>query len=303
MNSRRLLQFFDERAARGEAMALATVIETGGSTYSKRGDMMLLGANNEFVGLLSGGCLEGDLAERSAKVIETGCATIVEFDLREDDELWGLGVGCEGTLRVDLQKISAEKDYQPFARVREILLGRQAASVTIAIGQEIVVTPPPALLILGAGADTEPLVNMVAELGWLCTVIDHRPAYVESRQYSETATVMTSETAKMSQTVALSDYDMALVMSHHLVSDRDYLRQLADSDIDYIGLLGPKKRRERLLADLGNVAKRLAGRLRSPAGIHLGLRGAGPIAVEILAEMQQFLAAQHADHLPSSVVS
>ena len=78
-------------------------------------------------------------------------------------------------------------------------------------------------------------------------------------------------------------------MSHHLVSDRSYLRQLANTDIGYIGLLGPQARRERLLADLGTGAQRLDGRVFGPAGLSLGGRGPGPIALSIVAEIQQVL--------------
>ncbi len=78
-------------------------------------------------------------------------------------------------------------------------------------------------------------------------------------------------------------------MSHHLASDRAYLRQLAASNIAYIGLLGPAGRRERLINELADVADALKGRLHGPAGIDLGGRGPGPIALAIVAEMQQFL--------------
>ncbi len=78
-------------------------------------------------------------------------------------------------------------------------------------------------------------------------------------------------------------------MSHHLASDRSYLRQLAETEVRYIGLLGPRARRDRLLEELGNLGSKLEHRLHGPAGLNLGGRGPAPIALSIIAEMQQEL--------------
>ena len=70
---------------------MATVVETQGSTYSKAGALMLIDENGVFQGMLSGGCLEGDLAIHAQVVIETGRPQLLTYDLGADnDELWGL---------------------------------------------------------------------------------------------------------------------------------------------------------------------------------------------------------------------
>ena len=71
MNSRHLVDRFEAGVRRGEAMVLVTVYETMGSTYSKAGTRMLAFAGGESLGLVSGGCLEGDLSERARRVLET----------------------------------------------------------------------------------------------------------------------------------------------------------------------------------------------------------------------------------------
>jgi len=90
----------------------------------------------------------------------------------------------------------------------------------------------------------------------------------------------------------LSRFDAAIVMSHHLASDRSYLRQLAATDIAYVGLLGPASRRSRLLADLGDDAADLKERLHGPAGLDIGGRGPAAIALSIIAEVQGVLAGE-----------
>jgi xanthine dehydrogenase accessory factor len=98
---------------------------------------------------------------------------------------------------------------------------------------------------------------------------------------------------ELAQRLGLEGFDMAIVMSHHLASDRTYLRQLAPSDLAYIGLLGPPGRRNRLLGEIEGSAATLRPRLHGPAGLDLGGRGPSAIALSIVAEMQLHLARQY----------
>ena len=104
-----------ERAAE-RAMVLATLIDTRGSTYRKPGAQLLLADNGVYAGLLSGGCLEGDLCEHAQGVRTSNTARIVEYNLNHpDDTLFGLDAGCAGSLRILLQPISAHNQWQPLA--------------------------------------------------------------------------------------------------------------------------------------------------------------------------------------------
>lgn len=283
------MRFFDSRRKLGKSLVLATVVDTGGSTYSKAGEQMLLDEDGSFCGMLSGGCLEGDLVERAAVVLQDNASQIATYDLSPDDELWGLGVGCEGSMQIYLQPLTLANDYQPFVAIVDVINGRTAKTIDISADHSIVVSPAPALLILGAGGDAESIVKMAAELGWNCTVVDHRPAYIAKRDFGESAETFCMHADRLALELDLTFFDMVLVMSHHLISDRSYLTQLANTDVGYIGLLGPPKRRDRLLQDLASAADSLSGRLSAPAGMQLGGRGAGAIALEIIAEMQQYL--------------
>ena len=325
-------------------MVLATVYETQGSTYSKSGDQMLIAGDGRFQGMLSGGCLEGDLVLRAAAVIDSGVPQTVTYDLAQDDELWGLGVGCDGLMRVLLQPLREENAYQPFADIartlqegshawlavvidsdsREVRPGAAALDVrdeVRAFGMDAVaakrllrqhgerqsglasadfdgttstvlitlVERPPRLLVLGAGMDVEPVVRLACEMGWRCTVVDHRSTYVERGNFADAEEVLCRPADRLADDLDLSRFDAAVVMSHHLASDRSYLRQLAATDIAYIGLLGPANRRMRLLADLGENGKDLGTRLHGPAGLDIGGRGPAAIALSIIAEVQGVL--------------
>ncbi len=87
---------------------LATVVTTAGSTYRKPGARMLLLADGQSIGLLSGGCLESDLALQAHAVLESGVPRTLEYDMRgPDDLLFGIGAGCEGAMRVLLEPADA----------------------------------------------------------------------------------------------------------------------------------------------------------------------------------------------------
>jgi xanthine dehydrogenase accessory factor len=288
VNASPVLQFFDEHRQSGEPLVLATVIETRGSTYSKTGEHMLIDAAGRFRGMLSGGCLEGDLAMRARVVIESGDAQTVHYNLADgDEEVWGLGIGCDGEMEVLLQLL--DNDYEPFSSIAAILRGEKPGIVALDTGDgetlEFLVNPPPSVLILGAGLDAEPLVRIAAEMGWRCTVVDHRPAYVNHGDFRSALQTHCLPADELASRLDLAKYDMAVVMSHNLASDRSYLRQLAASDIGYIGLLGPGNRRERLLKELEQCADDLRQRLHGPAGLRIGGRGASSIALAIVAEM------------------
>jgi len=296
MNLSKLLRFFDARSARGESLVLVTVIATQGSTYSKAGDQMLVDANGTGCGMLSGGCLESDLAMRAQVVLESGQAQTATYELASgDDDVWGLGIGCDGSMTICLQAMTQQNDYSPFAEIADVLRGNAESEISINIpGEDDVLTftvrPPVRLLVLGAGLDAVPLARFAHDLGWRCTIVDHRPAYVSNSVFPADCDSQCVAPEQLAASVDLNAFDCAIIMSHHLASDRAYLQQLAGSDISYIGLLGPPARKERLLSDIGELAGRLAGRLHGPAGLSLGGRGPELIALSIIAQIQQVLA-------------
>src|SRR6188474_1839215 len=114
MSMHRLLPLYDRARLSNEPLVLATVIRTGGSTYAKPGAQMLIAGDGEYAGLLSGGCLEGDLREHARDVAASGQARIVSYDLRSStDQLFGLGAGCEGAMDILLTRVSETDGWQP----------------------------------------------------------------------------------------------------------------------------------------------------------------------------------------------
>jgi xanthine/CO dehydrogenase XdhC/CoxF family maturation factor len=138
MTVRQLRESFSLWSAQEVPLVLATVYHTQGSTYSKAGARMLITGDGRFQGMLSGGCLEGDLAERASQVIDSGAPQTVTYDLgMNDEELWGLGVGCDGLMRIFLQPLTSASAYQPFAAMDEILGGDEPGIAATVIQSSI----------------------------------------------------------------------------------------------------------------------------------------------------------------------
>jgi xanthine/CO dehydrogenase XdhC/CoxF family maturation factor len=96
------------RQSGGEGV-LASAVHTEGSTYRRPGARMLVLPDDRVIGLISGGCLEGDLLEQARSVRESGKPRIVRYDMRpEEDIVWGLGLGCAGVVEVLLERVDAE---------------------------------------------------------------------------------------------------------------------------------------------------------------------------------------------------
>ena len=95
---------------------------------------MLIAANGDSSGLLSGGCLEGDLRHHAHSVIETGEPRIVSYDLfGADDLVWGLGLGCEGAMRILLLRVGPDRDWQPLTHLARSLASRTLTAVGIVL--------------------------------------------------------------------------------------------------------------------------------------------------------------------------
>lgn len=349
MSATGLLQAFASWQAERKPLVLASVFDTAGSTYSKAGAQMLITGDGKFHGMLSGGCLEGDLAARARAVLDANEPQSVTYDLgRNDEELWGLGVGCDGLMRIFLQPLLPGSGYEPFATMAQALAGDSEQVAATVIESDInelpagatvvtldgavsysgvadsllpviaanlgttllerhamakavsfdgrdalvlfaLLTPPPHILVLGAGLDAVPVVKFARELGWRVTIQDHRPGYIAAGDFAGCVAVHCVPVDETARTVDLDRFSAVIVMSHHLASDRSYLRQLAKSRVPYIGLLGPIDRRRRLLEELGERGAPLEGRVHGPAGLDIGGRGPAAIALSIIAGVHREL--------------
>lgn len=89
----------------GHGVALATVVETWGSSPCPAGSQLAVDDRGHFEGSVSGGCVEGAVIEAAAEVIERGASTLLEFGV-EDEDAWAVGLACGGRIRVYVERVA-----------------------------------------------------------------------------------------------------------------------------------------------------------------------------------------------------
>ncbi|MBW4694040.1 MAG: XdhC family protein [Lyngbya sp. HA4199-MV5] len=155
------------------------------------------------------------------------------------------------------------------------------------------IQPPTPLLVFGAGYDAIPVVQLAKQLGWHVTVIDHRPTYATRDRFPHADDIIVCNPNELHAHVDLNSRMVAVVMTHHYLQDQTLLRSLLPSPIQYLGVLGPKRRTQQLLEAL-----RMDGfaptdqqlqRFYHPIGLDLGAETPEEIALTIVAEIQATL--------------
>lgn len=127
---RDILEAIDAWGARGEQMALATIISVRGSTYRREGARLLVARSGAMVGNISGGCLEGDIAVVADQVMGDGEPRLATYDLTADDDVvWGLGLGCNGAVDVFVEPV--ERASRFLGRLRRTM--DQQATTAVAL--------------------------------------------------------------------------------------------------------------------------------------------------------------------------
>lgn len=157
-----------------------------------------------------------------------------------------------------------------------------------------VLTPPPHLVVFGAGDDALPLARLAAETGFQVTVVDHRPAYLTPERFPPPVRLVPRRSEEGLGGMELGRRHFAVVQTHSLAHDREWMRALLSCPLAYLGLLGPRARKEELLHQLGAEASE---RVFAPVGLDLGAEGPEQVAVAIVAEMLAVRAGRQPAHL------
>ncbi|NQZ12517.1 MAG: XdhC family protein [Algicola sp.] len=292
---------------------MAIITETQGSTYRKAGAMMLINQSGKSWGLLSGGCLEGDIIAHTEQVFANEEDKRITYDMRGDPDLiWGLGLGCDGAVHILLKFLpkACDSDGKSFIEVlndvddgipffltlsltdNQMLFLYEEDQLLSELEQPgvlvVALNPTYRILICGASPDVPPVVNMAAQLGWQVTVIDHRPDYIKPERFSQARMVIRIKRSELAEFVVWK-FNAAVVMSHQYERDLQYLDHLLNSDIPYIGLLGPQKRRDKLLKDCDTTIEAQLHRVFGPVGLKLGGHSPESIALGIVGEIQAVL--------------
>lgn len=315
---RSVLQSWHRARARQACCVLATVISTRGSSYRKAGARMLIEIDPDHsrkTGIVGGGCFDDDLMDHARRVASDGQPMVCRYDMTSDDDvLWGLGMGCNGAVDVFLQPVGDSADetlglldqlVERGGLVATAIVdgeGRSAGSSWIVTTQDHSahnsvqaglsgdgtvfvdrIEPPFWLGIFGAGSDVLPVLELADQLDWRVAIWDHRPGYARADRFEQAAEV---EAFTDRAPAAADRCNAILVMSHNFDADRRFLAAISDLELDYLGVLGPGQRRDRLLEQLGAAGDKLRQRLLGPVGLDLGGELPEDIALSAIAQIQ-----------------
>jgi xanthine/CO dehydrogenase XdhC/CoxF family maturation factor len=323
-------------AEAGQQAALATVVHIEGSAYRRAGAKFLVEEDGRTSGGVSGGCLEADVREVALEVLREGIPRLIHYDTGDDDtKVWGLGLGCNGSVDIFVQPATLPAAMEVTARVADLLAGELPFAVStivrseshvgsaVVVGAEGIVsgstgdggldrevarraagllargesrldeirslevftevqTPPPHLVVFGAGDDAIPICAYAADAGFRVSVVDHRQAYLSSERFPGATRLYLRRAEEGTDALPLGPRTYAVVKTHSLAQDREWVRRLLATEIPYIGLLGPRARKAEILSEVGGT---VGERVYGPVGLDVGAEGPEQIAVSIVAEL------------------
>ncbi len=333
----------------GTVLALATVMKVRGAAYRRPGARMLITPSGASAGIISGGCLDGDVREHARAVMSTRTARLLTYDSTSRSEIiFGLGLGCSGVVQVLVEPVVVGEPEGLLAFFENCLARKAPGRIVTAFmpgdrsalrarmlrwpggtvtatplrhapvlsqaahsvgtrrtalrevefaegeGRALVlvetIAPPVPLYLFGAGDDAIPIAAAAKALGWRVTVIDARPAFPTLARFPMADAVRCVKPETMGEgSVIFPPESMIMILTHQFEQDRALLRVLLPCNVRYVGVLGPRDRTVRLLAELSQAGVKFddaaIARLHGPAGHDLGAETPEEIAVSIIAEM------------------
>jgi xanthine dehydrogenase accessory factor len=300
---RELAESIERWRARGDRVALATVVATRRSAPRPVGSKLAVSERGELLGSVSGGCVESDVAVQAAEVIADGTPRLVTYGI-DDDMAWSVGLPCGGEIDVFLERFEGVLPEEPSVTLT-VLDGERAGERRTVSSSEVppgpsrvleldgetvfaeVLGPAPRLVVVGATDTAEELCRAAKALGWSTAVADPRPTLVTRERLPSPDELVTAWPDEALARLA-PDHDTAVVvLTHEERLDVPALTAALGSDAFYVGAIGSRRtqgrRRENLLE--AGVEEDALERLAGPAGLDLGAHTPAETAVSILAEV------------------
>jgi xanthine dehydrogenase accessory factor len=347
-----IIQAYEKSKTMNQRSALATVVKVDGSAYRRPGARMLVTEDGQLTGAISGGCLEGDALRKAQSVIFQQQSMIVTYDTTdEDDQKFGVGLGCNGIIQVLIEPIDLNDKNNPVELLKTALENRQSSILVTVfslrnsrseqVGTKILkkadvlhgspekidekllnsiqteftyindiqsnriknypeledvfvfyesIKPPVQLFLFGAGNDTIPLTKMAGILGWQIHVMDGRKNHATYERFPDASAIAIGSPSDVVQHIESDSNSVALLMTHNFEYELEVLEQLLPHNLPYIGILGPKKKTEKLISRLSEKGIHISTEnIFAPTGLNLGAEGSEEIALAVLAEIKAVL--------------
>jgi xanthine dehydrogenase accessory factor len=301
---REVLDELEEWTRAGEEVALATVVETWGSSPRPLGSKMVVTRSGKMAGSVSNGCIEGAVFDEAQKVLKTGKPKLAAFGVA-DDVAFEVGLACGGHIEVFVQPLApaherliAMLERNEAATLRtnlvtgevDLAAGSPSGSELARLDGDWFVEPlrrPAHLVIVGAIHIAIPLHRLAKLMGYRVTVVDARSKFATKERFPEADELIVSWPDEAMSRLTLDNSTYVVILTHDPKFDLPALRSVLGKEVGYIGAIGSRKTNQNRFDALraeGFTEDQLS-RVHGPIGLDLGGRGAEETALGILAEI------------------
>lgn len=153
--------------------------------------------------------------------------------------------------------------------------------------------PPVSLVVVGAGNDAIPMMQIADIIGWDVRVVDGRSTHAKPERFAGACQVLVSKPEKVLDQIPIDQQTVFVMMTHNYNYDLAMLKALLLRKVKYIGMLGPKKKLDRMLDELRDDGQALSqeqlNTIYGPSGLEIGAETAEEIALSIIAEIKAVL--------------
>jgi xanthine dehydrogenase accessory factor len=288
----------------GEDVALATVVETWGSSPRPLGSKMVVTRSGKMAGSVSNGCIEGAVFEEAQKVLKSGQPKVAAYGVA-DDVAFEVGLACGGHIEVFVQPLapihkqlmSLLDRNEPATLRTNLVTGEVQLTAGAPSGSELAqregdwfVEPfrrPAHLVIVGAIHIAIPLHRLAKLMGYRVTVVDARAKFATKERFPEADELIVSWPDEAMAKLTLDNSTYVVILTHDPKFDLPALRSVLTKDVGYVGAIGSRKTNQNRFDALraeGFTEDQLS-RVHGPVGLDLGGRGAEETALGILAEI------------------
>jgi xanthine dehydrogenase accessory factor len=155
------------------------------------------------------------------------------------------------------------------------------------------IQPPVRIVLVGAGNDAMPMMRIADTLGWEVHVVDGRGSHAREDRFVAACQVLVSRPEEALRQIPVDERTAFVLMTHNYRYDLDMLKALLPLNIPYVGVLGPRKRLDRMLEELQSGGHRFSeqelAKLHGPTGLDIGAETAEEIALSVTSEIQAIL--------------
>ncbi|GAC1644476.1 MAG: XdhC family protein [Candidatus Dormibacteraceae bacterium] len=301
---REVLTELTEWTNAGEDIALATVVETWGSSPRPLGSKMVVTRSGKMAGSVSNGCIEGAVFDEAQKVLKSRQPKVAAFGVA-DDVAFEAGLACGGHIEVFVeplgpahQQLIAKLQRNEQATLRtnlvtgesELVAGTSPRSELAHRDGDLFIEPfrrSAHLIIVGAIHIAIPLHRLAKLMGYRVTVVDARAKFVTKERFPEADDLIVSWPDEAMGKLVIDSASYVVILTHDPKFDLPALRSVLAKDAGYIGAIGSRRTNQNrfdALRSEGFTQEQLS-RVHGPIGLDLGGRGAEETALGIMAEI------------------